>query len=259
MENGVPLRGGDDGHCGPYTVQSIKKFQLRFMRNPDGRVDAGGRTWERLTSGISPSTPNVGTSASATALTPVVTPSNNEAINANLTELFLIMEYIARYSLRTVPNTTSPKLAEWLDWNNRGDFITRARNRVGDWTTVGKQRETPIALCASYVKVGLAAAQLVSGYMPGASAQDMGSPLQDRGFTNVMAALYGDEPRIFNTAIPKGAVIVYRGGADGHIEIWSGRYFMSDFITEVGRTSDNNTRLPKHGRYRTVIGIWVKN
>jgi hypothetical protein len=87
----------------------------------------------------------------------------------------------------------------------------------------------------------------------------MGSPLQGQGFTNVMASLYGDKIQIPNTTIPKGAVIVYRGGADGHIEIWSGRYFMSDFITEIGRTSDNGTELPKHGRYRTVIGIWVKN
>ncbi len=37
-----------DGLCGDKTIRRIGRFQRRFMRNPDGRVDPGGRTLRRL-------------------------------------------------------------------------------------------------------------------------------------------------------------------------------------------------------------------
>ena len=37
-----------DGDCGPKTIRRIKRFQKRFMANPDGRVDPGGRTLKKL-------------------------------------------------------------------------------------------------------------------------------------------------------------------------------------------------------------------
>ncbi len=37
-----------DGDCGPKTIRRIDRFQRRFMRNPDGCVDPGGRTLRRL-------------------------------------------------------------------------------------------------------------------------------------------------------------------------------------------------------------------
>jgi peptidoglycan L-alanyl-D-glutamate endopeptidase CwlK len=36
------------GICGPETVDRIKRFQRRFMRRPDGRVDVNGPTYLRL-------------------------------------------------------------------------------------------------------------------------------------------------------------------------------------------------------------------
>lgn len=39
-----------DGLCGPKTIRRIEKFQRRFMNNPDGRIDPGGRTLKRLNS-----------------------------------------------------------------------------------------------------------------------------------------------------------------------------------------------------------------
>lgn len=39
-----------DGLCGPKTIRRIEKFQGRFMNNPDGRIDPGGRTLKRLNS-----------------------------------------------------------------------------------------------------------------------------------------------------------------------------------------------------------------
>ena len=37
-----------DRSCGPLTIGAIKSFQSRFLPNPDGRVDVGGRSWRAL-------------------------------------------------------------------------------------------------------------------------------------------------------------------------------------------------------------------
>ena len=37
-----------DGLCGDKTIRRIERFQRRFMRSPDGRVDRSGRTLRRL-------------------------------------------------------------------------------------------------------------------------------------------------------------------------------------------------------------------
>jgi len=42
-------QGRVDKNCGPKTITAIKKFQAHFMRMPDGRVDANGSTWKKLT------------------------------------------------------------------------------------------------------------------------------------------------------------------------------------------------------------------
>lgn len=41
-----------DGVCGPNTIRRIERFQRGFMRRPDGRVDPGGGTLERLNSAV---------------------------------------------------------------------------------------------------------------------------------------------------------------------------------------------------------------
>lgn len=64
LKNGIPLEGGEDGHCGPHTIQAIKTFQSRFMRKPDGLVEPGKNTWKKL---INPNlvTPDAGAPANA--------------------------------------------------------------------------------------------------------------------------------------------------------------------------------------------------
>jgi hypothetical protein len=41
--------GRPDGICGPKTIAAIKSFQQGFMRNPDGRIDPHGISWNKLT------------------------------------------------------------------------------------------------------------------------------------------------------------------------------------------------------------------
>ncbi|MCH9680571.1 MAG: peptidoglycan-binding protein [Deltaproteobacteria bacterium] len=40
--------GAIDGIAGSKTIAAIRKFQGRFLSNPDGRVDPNGRTWREL-------------------------------------------------------------------------------------------------------------------------------------------------------------------------------------------------------------------
>lgn len=40
--------GPANGHISDRTIDAIRDFQARFLSNPDGRVDPGGRTWREL-------------------------------------------------------------------------------------------------------------------------------------------------------------------------------------------------------------------
>jgi len=46
-DNGISP-GQVDGKVGPKTIAAIRKFQSRFLSNPDGRVDPDGRTFREL-------------------------------------------------------------------------------------------------------------------------------------------------------------------------------------------------------------------
>lgn len=41
--------GAIDGRCGPQTVAAIKRFQASFLPAPDGLIEPGKRSWQRLT------------------------------------------------------------------------------------------------------------------------------------------------------------------------------------------------------------------
>jgi hypothetical protein len=42
--------GGIDGKCGEKTVGAIRVFQARFMKEPDGLIEPGRSTWQKLSS-----------------------------------------------------------------------------------------------------------------------------------------------------------------------------------------------------------------
>jgi peptidoglycan hydrolase-like protein with peptidoglycan-binding domain len=41
--------GKADGICGPLTIAAIKAFQAKFLSHPDGLIQPGHTTWQRLT------------------------------------------------------------------------------------------------------------------------------------------------------------------------------------------------------------------
>jgi hypothetical protein len=133
----------------------------------------------------------------------------------------------------------------------------------------------PTSLCATYVKIGLAAAGFTNGYLVTTSsgAQDMGKDFEASGFKNIIGDLYGKKDTINNSDIPEGAVIIYKGGDYGHIEIYIKEAFWSDYVRSYGRTTmfnDESKTLPIKGRpdakgnlpsipnLREVIGVYVK-
>lgn len=57
QKNGYPnLR--DDGAFGPKTLDAIKSYQAKFLRQPDGVVDSNGRTFRKLVAGNSQGSPS---------------------------------------------------------------------------------------------------------------------------------------------------------------------------------------------------------
>lgn len=76
----------EDGDCGKLTINAIAKFQQNVVKlaKPDGRIDAGGKTWQAL-SGNTTTTPPANTTTNPTTptnTTPVVVvPTGQEIPN----------------------------------------------------------------------------------------------------------------------------------------------------------------------------------
>jgi len=51
--------GPVDGVCGAKTIAAIRRFQQSFLRNPDGLIQPGHKTWLRLANPTVPAPPNL--------------------------------------------------------------------------------------------------------------------------------------------------------------------------------------------------------
>jgi hypothetical protein len=83
--------GGVDGLCGGRTIAAIRAFQAGFLSRPDGLIDVGGTTWNRLNQATAGGAP--GADASFTRLVPRPLPSTvNQGLaavnNRFMTDLF---------------------------------------------------------------------------------------------------------------------------------------------------------------------------
>jgi len=121
--------------------------------------------------------------------------------------------------------------------------LDKNRRRVGS-----KLATSSIGRCLMYVKFGLVS----GGYMPYPGtrhAQDFGPVLRNNGFTNLMNTPGFEDITPENA--PPGAVIIYRGGESGHIEVKmdDGKYG-SDFVSSSPISARTSRRVP--------IGIYVK-
>jgi peptidoglycan hydrolase-like protein with peptidoglycan-binding domain len=161
------------------------------------------------------------------------------AISGDLDELFKIMKYINQFTLKHYSDKSKDhliQLAKERDWKSDEKLKDEA----------GKKKINPgIGLCMAYVKIGLAAAGFTDGYLPTESshARNMHKELNKLGYVDIMDDLFGKKDNrkssIDYKDLPIGSLIVYEGGESsiGHVEIWSGGAFMSDYITMTAVTS----------------------
>jgi hypothetical protein len=269
---------GDDGHCGPYTILAIKKFQAekRIMVKPDGRIDKDGKTWKILTS----SNPNVAGNASVNPLATaaVMAPASQPQVvstplssGGNVAKLIQVMEFITKSSLRLQVGTTGPTVSDHA--NNKAALRQRARNCDSShpFTNISKPQSSWEGLCLAYVKYGLWAADYTNSYPGILNAKDFGPTLLSMGFTNIATQLFTDpSDKVLFEKIPDGAVIIYKptdsNSHPGHIEVWSANikksysdYKQANPVTNIGSTATDKGQLLKSGHNREVIGIWIKS
>ena len=75
IARGYTFIGAANGVCGAATVRAILAYQAGYLRNPDGVIDPGGRTWRNLSASFSGTT-TTPTPSDAGALTrPVPRPA----------------------------------------------------------------------------------------------------------------------------------------------------------------------------------------
>jgi hypothetical protein len=270
IDKGVSVgKWKDDGHCGIYTVQAIKKFQAekRIMVKPDGRIDKDGKTWKILASLNPNMTGNAPTaSVDATVLVSAEQPQVSTPLSSggNVAKLIQVMEFIVGFQCAAGGFSSYGAGINAL--------IQKARNLDPTFLSDHKSPSQPVHLCASYVKMGLAGAEYTNSLISCGLAKNMGTPLSTLGFTNVMdhPKLFGnDEPHAPFDNIPDGTVIIYKtinnNNHPGHIEVWSksnqrsySDYRQNNPITNNSSTATQEKVLLKSGNNREVIGVYIK-
>lgn len=111
-----------------------------------------------------------------------------------------------------------------------------------------------IRACYRGVKTALLKSGITDGkYLSGISAKSAGKFLEKAGFVNLLKTEYKEKIKTPYDC-PKGAVIVYSGGRNGHIEICTGTGFVSDYYSSEPRTGRSMS-----ANRRTVIGVYIKS
>ncbi|MDR2092217.1 MAG: peptidoglycan-binding protein [Azoarcus sp.] len=268
QDKGYYLPGTLDRRCGILTIKAIKEFQATYvMQAPDGLIQPDKNTWKKLITDKNRLIPRTGPPVSPTKIKLVPGVKKPAPAPASVENLIRIMNHIATFAPGDMNNNARSN--GFGDGDGSGEnhvsttqLIEKARALDPNFLPKKKDAGTSLGQCASYVKIGLAAANFVTGYLPGASAKNMGDALKKQGFKNMMESIFPkDKDKIPCQSLPKGAVLVYTGGAHGHIEIWSGSHFMSDYITTRARSNeikDPVTLIRRTGHDRTLIGIWTK-
>lgn len=150
----------------------------------------------------------------------------------------LITQALTQYS----SSTDVKNMWDELDVNFARHYNKNRRN-VGV-----KRREQSVGRCLMYTKLAMVDAGYFSQYPSELHAKDFGPHLTRAGFTNLMNTPGLESVNVHNA--PPGAVIVYKGGDSGHIEVR---------MQDGGYGSDHWNDVPISDYLdRTPIGIYVK-
>lgn len=84
LARGFTTIGSANGICGSGTVDAILAYQGAFLRNPDGLIDAGGRTWRNLSASFTGTTDEPAAISATPSLTRPVPRPDPASINIGL-------------------------------------------------------------------------------------------------------------------------------------------------------------------------------
>lgn len=161
--------------------------------------------------------------------------NRNAAIEHNKN---LLEQAIKQYSESEEVKKMNQKLED-----NFTAHYNKSRRKIG---SKGKSRS--VGRCLMYAKLALVSGEFFSQYPSQMHAKDFGPHLTRAGFTNLMNTPGYEE--ITPETAPAGAVIVYKGGTSGHIEMK---------MPDGGYGSDHWNDVPISDYLnRTPIGIYVK-
>jgi peptidoglycan hydrolase-like protein with peptidoglycan-binding domain len=134
----IPLRV--DGKIGPATISAIEDFQRIFvgMSNPDGRVDPGGRTLERLNDSVTQPTAASSSGSSAPPPGKMTIPEVSALLPDTSPGLYAVKGPSLRYGL---PETIDALKRIGLLWFNA--YPTGPRIRIADISRRGGGIFTP--------------------------------------------------------------------------------------------------------------------
>ena len=136
--------------------------------------------------------------------------------------------------------------AEVLSKNKTPASSAKIRTLVS-WA-MANCKKSSTGKCFRYVKLALQKSGLVNKYLSGESAKNAGPGLLAQGFKKLSVK----NPY----KAPIGAVLVYSGGAHGHIEIRTSKGFVSDYFSPAARTGASESGV---GRGRKLIGVYFKS
>lgn len=152
---------------------------------------------------------------------------------------------------------SSDTVKDMLRTAKNGYSAVRKRgSRVVRRTSVSSNRKSgSIGACYNGVKELLQKSGVTPRRLVGEHAKNAGASLNKQGFLNLLKTDYKNKIKSPYDA-PVGAIIVYGGGASGHIEVRTATGFISDYNSPNARTGSAKAGLS--GKGRRVIGVYIK-
>lgn len=109
------------------------------------------------------------------------------------------------------------------------------------------KNKKPRGACYKYTKLALAKSGIVNHYLKGQSAKNAGKELERACFTNIIHLAPTPEQA------PVGAILLYKGGPHGHVEVRTPSGFASDYFSHRPRTGSG-----ARGRERVLTAVYVR-
>lgn len=149
-------------------------------------------------------------------------------------------------------------VSQTMEIMERDTNIYRDKNRrvIGHKSPTAPTYRCYMALQIAMHKGGMLSTDRLSA-ISGPSAKNAGGALKQEGYVNLLedphfkSQIVGPSGEL---KLPYGAVLVYGGSQDGHIEMRTQHGYSSDYVSENNRTHGN---VSIRNGYRKLIGVYI--